>query len=100
MTTLNPVEFATGGYDFTIQVLREGEAPPGYTAHKLSEVDVFPVCSPALAERLRKPQDLTRTTLLHCAPRPELLLELNPEALQHGAPGPFQSGVCGPRCRE
>jgi LysR family glycine cleavage system transcriptional activator len=71
MTTLNPVEFATGGYDFTIQVLREGEAPPGYTAHKLSEVDVFPVCSPALAERLRKPQDLARTTLLHCAPRPD-----------------------------
>jgi LysR family glycine cleavage system transcriptional activator len=69
-TTLNPVEFTAGGYDFTIQVLRDDGVPDGYAAHKLADVDVFPVCSPVLASRLSAPEDLATVTLLHCAPRP------------------------------
>lgn len=69
-TTLNPVEFERGGYDFTIQVLPEGEQPKGLTVQKLIDIEVFPVCNTELAQRLRKPSDLAEVTLIHCAPRP------------------------------
>ncbi|OAS27765.1 hypothetical protein A5481_00085 [Methylobacterium platani] len=41
------------------------DAPAGCTAVVLARDDLFPVCAPALAARLRDPGDLAGTTLLH-----------------------------------
>jgi len=69
-TSLSPVEFARDDYDLAIQVVGEGRARPGLVQHRLVDVVVFPVCTPALARRLRAPADLARATLVHSAPRP------------------------------
>ncbi|MCG8545055.1 MAG: transcriptional regulator GcvA [Alphaproteobacteria bacterium] len=70
-TSMTPVDFARDDYDLAIQVLREGETPPGQAAHKVIEVETMPVCAPALAAMLRRPQDLSAVTLLHGEPRPQ-----------------------------
>ncbi len=69
-TSLNPVDFGRDDYDLAIMVLADGAQAPGLQTRKLMGVDTFPVCSPALAERIRQPGDLARQTLLHSAPRP------------------------------
>jgi LysR family glycine cleavage system transcriptional activator len=73
-TSLQPVDFARGDVDAAILV---GEGPdrwPGLEAEKLLDVDLVPVCHPALCEgpaALRRPSDLPRFTLLHGTPRRE-----------------------------
>ena len=60
------VNFARDGMDLGIR-FGTGDYP-GLRADKLFADEVFPVCAPALLdgpERLRKPGDLTRFTLLH-----------------------------------
>ena len=69
-TSLNPVDFNRDDYDLAIEVLAEGARPPGVHSRELMSVDTFPVCSPALAKRIREPGDLARQTLLHSTPRP------------------------------
>ncbi len=44
---------------------------PGLSADLLFADALLPVCSPALAKRLKKPTDLHRQTLLHSAMRPD-----------------------------
>ncbi len=71
-TSLNPADFASGDYDMAIQVLRENaRLPAGLEAHKLIDVETFPVCSPAVAEQINGLGDIKDQTLLHGSPRPE-----------------------------
>lgn len=71
-TSLQPVDFTRGDIDAAILV---GEGPqtwPGLEIVKLLDVDLVPVCSPALcsgAKGLSEPADLSRFTLLHGTPR-------------------------------
>lgn len=71
------VRIATGGAfhpirdDWTCGILLgEGEWP-GYEAQALFSADLFPVCTPAIAGRLRSPGDLRMQTLLQVAQQPE-----------------------------
>lgn len=64
------VRLTTGGAvvalrdDWTCGVqLGDGDWP-GYVAEPLFSAEMFPVCTPAVAERLRRPADLTCMTLL------------------------------------
>jgi LysR family glycine cleavage system transcriptional activator len=70
-TSLAPVDFARDDYDLAIQVATEGATPPGLQAHKVIDVETVPVCAPALAARLQRPEDLAQVTLLHGDPRPQ-----------------------------
>jgi len=70
-TSLNPADFESGEYHMAIQVLPGGEAKPGIRAHRLLEIDMYPVCSPALAADIAAPGDLSGQTLLHGNPRPQ-----------------------------
>jgi LysR family transcriptional regulator, regulator of gene expression of beta-lactamase len=64
------VRMATGGAtqpvrdDWTCTIRRDTGAWPGYTAEKLFSSTLLPVCTPALAARLRRPSDLFDATLL------------------------------------
>jgi len=69
-TSLNPVDFRSGDYDLAIRVGREGGVLQGLMSHRLVDVDVFPVCGPAIAAAVKEPEDLRGQTLLHSAPRP------------------------------
>lgn len=71
-TTLQPVDFSRGDVDAAILVGNGPEAWPGLDAVKLLDVDLLPVCSPALCEgegALQAPEELSRFTLLHGSPR-------------------------------
>jgi DNA-binding transcriptional LysR family regulator len=57
--------------DWTAGIRIGDGAWPGLTAHFLFTADLFPVCAPALAKRLRKPSDLAKATLLQVASAPE-----------------------------
>jgi len=71
-TSFAPVDFARDEYDLAIQVLSEEEPPPpGLCVHKIVDVVAMPVCAPALAARLKRPEDLRHVTLLHGDPRPK-----------------------------
>lgn len=71
-TSFVPVDFARDEYDLAVQVLTEGApTPPGLCAHKIVDVVTMPVCAPALAARLKRPEDLAHVTLLHGDPRPK-----------------------------
>ena len=73
-TSLQPVDFERGDFDAAIQVGEYLDARPGLEAIRLIEVELFPVCSPALArgpDALSTPADLKRHTLLHGIPRAE-----------------------------
>jgi LysR family transcriptional regulator, glycine cleavage system transcriptional activator len=61
-------DFARDGVDVAIRYGR-GRFP-GLHAEKLLDDEVFPVCSPRLAKRLRRPADLARFDLLHDDVRP------------------------------
>ena len=61
--SLQHVDFAREDFDIAI---RHGDGQwPGLAAARLCVEELFPVCSPALARSLRKPEDLNRQTLLH-----------------------------------
>lgn len=68
-TSLAPVEVARDGFD---AVVRIGDGSwPGHGAVWLAAVEVFPVCSPALAAKIKTPADLRRLVLIHSDPRPD-----------------------------
>jgi LysR family glycine cleavage system transcriptional activator len=65
-TSLKPVDFVAQRVDIGV---RYGNGTwPGLAAEKLMDEEVYPVCSPELLrqrQRLRKPDDLARETLIH-----------------------------------
>lgn len=69
-TSVGEVDFAGGEYDVAIAIAPRTRPPARLVAHELLPIELFPVCTPALAARLRRPTDLMRVTLLHGAPRP------------------------------
>lgn len=69
-TSLQPVDFSRDDYDAAIRVGDRLDAQPGLAALKLVDVELIPVCSPAVAKTVRTPADLASATLLHNAPRP------------------------------
>ena len=64
------VRMATGGAtrpvrdDWTCTIRRDTKAWPGYIAEALFPSTLLPVCTPALASRLRTPEDLREATLI------------------------------------
>lgn len=70
-TSLQPVDFARDDYDAAIRVGDRLDAQPGLAAIKLVDVELIPVCSPEIAESLKRQSDLAGATLLHNAPRPQ-----------------------------
>lgn len=70
-TSLAPVDFARDDVDLAIQPADPARLPAGLVAHRLVEVDLTPICAPALARTLRTPADLAGVTLLHDDPRPD-----------------------------
>jgi LysR family glycine cleavage system transcriptional activator/LysR family transcriptional regulator of beta-lactamase len=64
------VRMATGGArvplrdDWTCSVRRGEGTWPGYLAEELFPVPLVPVCTPAIAKRLRRPADLRNTSLI------------------------------------
>ena len=71
------VRMTTGGVgmpfrdDWTCGI-RQGDGDwPGFTAEPLFAPDMFPVCTPAMAKRLRQPGDLQTVELLQVAHAPE-----------------------------
>jgi LysR family transcriptional regulator, glycine cleavage system transcriptional activator len=70
ITSLNPADYERDDFDLSIQVMAEGTMVKGMQIDKLLEVDTYPVCSPSLAEKLKRPQDLQNVVLLHETPRP------------------------------
>ena len=70
-TSLQPVDFSRDDYDAAIRVGEDLEGQPGMTARKLVDVELIPVCSPAVAAELAGAADLANATLLHNAPRPD-----------------------------
>ena len=71
-TTLGSIDFSTRTTDVAIRIGR-GDWP-GCVSHRLMGIELTPVCSPALLERLgpmTSPLDLKRATLLQSAARPK-----------------------------
>lgn len=65
--------------DWTAAIRIGDGAWPGLTSRYLFTADLFPVCAPSVAERLRTPRDLEQATILRVANAPEdwpLWLEL------------------------
>ncbi|MEM5581278.1 MULTISPECIES: LysR substrate-binding domain-containing protein [unclassified Roseibium] len=61
--TVDLVDPDTSDVDLCIRV---GRGPyPGVNAEKLLNQRVFPVCSPALAEGIRKPEDIGKLPIIH-----------------------------------
>jgi DNA-binding transcriptional LysR family regulator len=64
------VRIATGGAklplrdDWTCSVRRGAGNWPGYIAEELFPATLVPVCTPAIAKRLKRPSDLSRATLI------------------------------------
>lgn len=68
-TTNRVVDLLAGDIDVAI---RNTFAPtPGLAARKLLDVKATPLCTPRLAQGLRKPADLARATLIHISARKE-----------------------------
>ena len=70
-TSLGPIDFSARTTDVAIRI---GQGSwPGCASHRLIDIELTPVCSPALLERLGPmtgPGDLARATLLQSAARP------------------------------
>jgi DNA-binding transcriptional LysR family regulator len=71
------VRLATGGATNPIKddwtcgiVLGDGDWP-GYEAEPMFSADLFPVCAPSIARRLKAPSDLAKETLLQVLHSPE-----------------------------
>lgn len=70
-TSLGPIDFSTRSTDVAIRIGRGNW--PGCASHRLVDIALTPVCSPALLQRLgpmTRPHDLARATLLQSAARP------------------------------
>src|SRR5215470_9637454 len=71
------VRLATGGAvnpfrdDWTCGIILGDGTWPGYEAEPMFSADLFPVCAPSLARRLRQPADLRQETLLQVQHSPE-----------------------------
>lgn len=79
-SSLDLVDFAHQDFDLAI---RFGSGHyPGLESEKLLTEDLFPVCSPALAKKLRKPDDLRRHTLLHDSMRDDWRLWLQAAGIE------------------
>lgn len=71
------VRLATGGAinpykdDWTCGILLGNGDWPGYAAEPMFSADLFPVCTAAIAQRLGKPSDVARETLLQVQHSPE-----------------------------
>jgi DNA-binding transcriptional LysR family regulator len=71
------VRLATGGAtnpykdDWTCGILLGSGDWPGYEAEPMFSADLFPVCTAEIAQRLAKPTDLARETLLQVQHSPE-----------------------------
>jgi LysR family glycine cleavage system transcriptional activator/LysR family transcriptional regulator of beta-lactamase len=71
------VRLATGGAinpfkdDWTCGILLGNGDWPGHEAEPLFSADLFPVCAPAIAQRLKKPSDLSKECLLQVEHSPE-----------------------------
>jgi LysR family glycine cleavage system transcriptional activator/LysR family transcriptional regulator of beta-lactamase len=71
------VRLATGGAinpyrdDWICGIMLGNGDWPGYAAEPLFSADLFPVCTPAIARRLKAPADLAGETLLRVAHSPE-----------------------------
>ncbi|WP_421988325.1 LysR substrate-binding domain-containing protein [Roseococcus sp.] len=72
-TRLTPLDFAAEDVDAAM-LLSEAEVP-GILRHPLVADARLPVCAPAIAERLRRPEDLARETLIQQTTRPRSWLE-------------------------
>lgn len=70
-TSLGPIDFSARTTDVAIRI---GQGTwPGCASHRLVGIELTPVCSPALLDRLgpmTRPSDLRRATLLQSAARP------------------------------
>lgn len=70
-TSLGPIDFSARTTDVAIRI---GQGSwPGCASHRLIDIELTPVCSPALLDRLgpmTRPSDLRRATLLQSAARP------------------------------
>lgn len=61
--SLHHVDFAREDVDLAV---RHGDGRwPGLDAVRLAAEELFPICSPALAAKLKKPSDLRKVSLLH-----------------------------------
>lgn len=68
-TSLGAVDFDREPFDACVRV---GDGKwVGCRSLRLTEVDLCPVCNPAMARQLRTPDDLKDLVLLHSAPRPD-----------------------------
>ena len=71
-TSLGPIDFDTRATGVAIRI---GQGNwPGCASHRLMDIELTPVCSPALLQRLgpmTSPADLNRATLLQSAARPD-----------------------------
>src|ERR1041385_1299815 len=71
------VRFATGGAtvpyndEWTCGIRLGGGNWPGFSAERLFAAELRPVCAPAIAQRLRRPDDLRSATLLRVAHAPD-----------------------------
>jgi DNA-binding transcriptional LysR family regulator len=92
------VRLATGGAinpfkdDWTCGILLGNGEWPGFEAELLFSADLFPVCIPAIAQRLRHPGDLRKETLLH--------VQHSPDEWPHwlaAAQAQFDGETAGPR---
>ena len=71
------VRVATGGpnvpfsEDWSCGIRSGGGEWPGFTSDRLVDADLLPVCTPAIADRLGRPEDLVRETLLRVSHAPD-----------------------------
>tara|TARA_R100000005_G_C5001467_1_gene208660 strand:+ start:3652 stop:4551 length:900 start_codon:yes stop_codon:yes gene_type:complete len=70
ITSLNPADFERDDFDLSIQVLPEGVNLTGMRVDKLLDIVTYPVCSPDMARKFTRPEDLRQAVLLHESPRP------------------------------
>lgn len=84
-TRLTPLDFAAEDVDAAM-LLSEAEVP-GILRHPLVADARLPVCAPAIAERLRRPEDLARETLIQQTTRPRSWLEWLDQGVVGGVDG-------------
>lgn len=68
-TSANPPDFEREDLDAAI-VINHGHAP-GLLQYKIMENEIAPVCTPDMAARLQRPEQLLGETLLHTHARPD-----------------------------
>jgi len=84
-TRLTPMDFAAEDVDAAI--ILTGGASPGIVSHELVEDARLPVCAPAVAAMLRRPEDLSRQVLLQQTTRPRGWVEWLDKARLEGIDG-------------